>query len=118
MSNSGLNLFIPIELLFNSLNGLNLSEKQQILHFLDNVIAEAEENEATTQDIQVMSKEYTNINHSKFTHETLENNFTEKALVDLREQLKEGAIQRAERDLGLAEEWFQLEVESCQIQAK
>jgi CopG family transcriptional regulator/antitoxin EndoAI len=35
----------------------------------------------------------------------------QKTLANLREQLKEGAIQRAERDLGLVEEWFDLEEE-------
>ena len=30
-----------------------------------------------------------------------------------KEQLKQGAIKRAERDLGLVEEWFNLEEEVC-----
>ncbi|MEH2375990.1 hypothetical protein [Nostoc sp.] len=33
----------------------------------------------------------------------------QKALVNFREQLKQGAIQQAERDLGLVEECFDLE---------
>lgn len=35
----------------------------------------------------------------------------EKQRVDLKQQLKEGAIARAKRDLNLAEEWFELEEE-------
>ena len=37
-----------------------------------------------------------------------------KAVNNLREQLKEGAIQNAERDLKLAEEWYDLEEEAWQ----
>ena len=43
MSQTGLNLFIPMELLINSLNALTLSEKQQLWRILDEAIADAEE---------------------------------------------------------------------------
>lgn len=50
---------------------------------------------------------------SRFINEAVQYYITQKALINLREQLKEGAIQRAERDLGLVEEWFGLEEELC-----
>ncbi|MEH2212897.1 MAG: pentapeptide repeat-containing protein [Nostoc sp.] len=50
---------------------------------------------------------------SRFINEAVQYYITQKALINLREQLKEGAIQRAERDLGLVEEWFDLEEELC-----
>jgi CopG family transcriptional regulator / antitoxin EndoAI len=40
----------------------------------------------------------------------------EKFRENLKQQLKKGAIQRAERDLGLVEEWFELEEEVWQRQ--
>ena len=43
MSQTGLNLFIPMELLINSLNALSLSEKQQLWQILDEAIADAKE---------------------------------------------------------------------------
>jgi hypothetical protein len=45
MSQTGLNLFIPMELLINSLNALSLSEKQQLWRILDEAIADAEEDD-------------------------------------------------------------------------
>lgn len=37
---------------------------------------------------------------------------------NLKQQLKEGAVKRAERDLRLAEEWFPLEEEAWQKEQK
>jgi H2-forming N5,N10-methylenetetrahydromethanopterin dehydrogenase-like enzyme len=104
MSQSGLNLFIPMELLINSLNALTLSEKQQLWRILDEAIADVEEenwreNEETKKEIQLVRNEYANGSYSKFSN--------------IKEQLKQGAIKRAERDLGLVEEWFNLEEEAC-----
>ncbi|MEH2179669.1 ribbon-helix-helix domain-containing protein [Nostoc sp.] len=48
---------------------------------------------------------------SRFINEAVQYYIAQKSLANLREQLKEGAIQRAERDLGLVEEWFDLEEE-------
>jgi hypothetical protein len=45
MSQTGLNLFIPMELLINSLNALSLSEKQQLWQILDEAIGDAEEDD-------------------------------------------------------------------------
>lgn len=50
---------------------------------------------------------------SRFINEAVQYYIAQKTLANLREQLKEGAIQRAERDLGLVEEWFDLEEELC-----
>jgi CopG family transcriptional regulator/antitoxin EndoAI len=104
MSQSGLNLFIPMELLINSLNALTLSEKQQLWRILDEAIADVEEenwreDEETKKEIQLVRNEYANGSYSKFSN--------------IKEQLKQGAIKRAERDLGLVEEWFNLEEEAC-----
>jgi CopG family transcriptional regulator/antitoxin EndoAI len=104
MSQTGLNLFIPMELLINSLNALSLSEKRQISQLLNEAIADAEEekgqeDEAAKKEIQLVRGEYATGNYSEFSN--------------IKEQLKQGAIKRAERDLGLAEEWFNLEEEAC-----
>ncbi|WP_235335267.1 MULTISPECIES: hypothetical protein [Aphanizomenon] len=104
MSQTGLNLFIPMELLINSLNTLSLSEKQQLWRILDKAIADAEEenwreDEEIKKEIQLVRDEYANGNYSQFSN--------------IKEQLKQGAIKRAERDLGLAEECFNLEEEAC-----
>lgn len=55
---------------------------------------------------------------SKFINEAVQYYIEQKALADLREQLKEGAIRRAERDLQLAEESFYLEEEAWQKNEK
>ena len=65
MSQTGLNLFIPMELLINSLNALSLSEKQQLWRILDEAIADAEEDdwredEETKKEIQLVRDEYAN----------------------------------------------------------
>ncbi|MBO1063990.1 hypothetical protein FJR39_00825 [Dolichospermum flos-aquae UHCC 0037] len=103
MSQTGLNLFIPIELLIDSLNALSLSEKRKISQLLNEAIADNEEenwqeDEETKKEIQLVRDEYANGSYSKF---------------NIKEQLKQGAIKRAERDLGLVEEWFNLEEEAC-----
>lgn len=48
---------------------------------------------------------------SGFINEAVQYYIAQKALVNFREQLKEGAFQQAERDLELVEEWFDLEEE-------
>ncbi|MBO1057258.1 MAG: hypothetical protein HEQ27_12335 [Dolichospermum sp. JUN01] len=93
-----------MELLINSLNALSLSEKRKISQLLNEAIADAEEenwqeDEETKKEIQLVRDEYANGNYHKFTN--------------LKEQLKQGAIQRAERDLELVDEWFNLEEEAC-----
>jgi len=55
---------------------------------------------------------------SRLINEAVQYYIEQKALADLREQLKEGAIRRAERDLKLAEESFYLEEEAWQKNEK
>jgi CopG family transcriptional regulator/antitoxin EndoAI len=55
---------------------------------------------------------------SRFINEAVQHYIARKALTNLREQLKEGAIRWAERDLGLVEEWFDLEEQACQKNEK
>jgi hypothetical protein len=71
MSQTGLNLFIPMELLINSLNALTLSEKQQLWRILDEAIADAEEenwreDEETKKEIQLVRDEYANGEYMTF----------------------------------------------------
>ncbi|MGF1542655.1 MAG: ribbon-helix-helix domain-containing protein [Pleurocapsa sp.] len=49
---------------------------------------------------------------SRFINDALKYYIAEVEKKKLREQLKQGAIQRAERDLSLAETWFNLEEEA------
>jgi CopG family transcriptional regulator/antitoxin EndoAI len=55
---------------------------------------------------------------SRLINEAVQYYIEQKALADLREQLKQGAIRRAERDLQLAEESFYLEEEAWQKNEK
>jgi CopG family transcriptional regulator/antitoxin EndoAI len=48
---------------------------------------------------------------SRFIDEAVRHYIQETGRANLRKRLKEGAIQRAERDLHLAEEWFTLDEE-------
>jgi hypothetical protein len=71
MSQTGLNLFIPMELLINSLKALTLSEKQQLWMLLDEAIADAEEenwgeDEETKREIQLVRDEYANGEYMTF----------------------------------------------------
>lgn len=63
------------------------------------------------ETIQLIDQVIEKGDRSRFINEAVQYYIAEKALINLREQLKEGAIQRAERDLGLVEEWFDLEEE-------
>ncbi len=51
---------------------------------------------------------------SRFINEAVQYYIKQKASNNLREQLKEGAIKRSQRDLKLAEEWYELEEEAWQ----
>ena len=53
---------------------------------------------------------------SDFINEAVKFYIAEKQRENLKQQLKKGAIQRAKRDLGLVEEWFELEEEAWQRQ--
>ncbi|HLO51961.1 MAG TPA: hypothetical protein VK211_26365 [Kamptonema sp.] len=49
---------------------------------------------------------------SHFIDEAVKFYITEKQRENLKQQVKEGALRRAKRDLGLAEEWLDLEEEA------
>lgn len=71
MSQTGLNLFIPMELLINSLNSLSLLDKRRLWQILDEAIAEAEEesweeDEATATEIQLVRDEYARGEYTTF----------------------------------------------------
>jgi CopG family transcriptional regulator / antitoxin EndoAI len=51
---------------------------------------------------------------SRFIDEAIKHYIGEIGRGNLRKQLKEGAIRRAQRDLALAEEWFTLDEEAGQ----
>jgi CopG family transcriptional regulator / antitoxin EndoAI len=51
---------------------------------------------------------------SRFIDEAIKHYIEEIGRGNLRKQLKEGAIRRAQRDLALAEEWFTLDEEAWQ----
>jgi CopG family transcriptional regulator/antitoxin EndoAI len=51
---------------------------------------------------------------SRFIDEAIKHYVQEVGRGKLREQLKEGALRRAQRDLALAEEWFGLDDEAWQ----
>lgn len=51
---------------------------------------------------------------SSFIDEAIQNYIAQIQKQRLREQLKEGAIRHAERDLGITDDWFALEEESWQ----
>ncbi len=53
-------------------------------------------------------------NRSRFIDEAIKHYIAERGRSNLRQQLKEGAIRRAQRDLTLAEEWFALDEEAWQ----
>lgn len=55
------------------------------------------------ETIQLIDKITQNGERSQFINEAVQYYIAQKALADLREQLKEGAIRRAERDLELVD---------------
>ena len=55
---------------------------------------------------------------SSFIDEAIQNYIAQIQKQRLRDQLKEGAIRHAERDLSLADDWFAVEQESWQQNAQ
>ncbi|BAU05456.1 hypothetical protein NIES592_17545 [Fischerella major NIES-592] len=55
---------------------------------------------------------------SRFTDEAIQNYIAQIHRDRLQQQLKEGAIRRAERDRNLAEDWFALEEQAWQQNAQ
>lgn len=71
MSQIGVQLFIPMEALIESLKSLGLSEKRQLWQILDEAISQAEEenwqeDEATAIEIQAVRDEYANGEYTTF----------------------------------------------------
>ncbi|MBD2385289.1 hypothetical protein [Cylindrospermum sp. FACHB-282] len=94
---------------------INITLPEETIKLIDQVIEKGESPEETLDDGAETPAESV---RSRFINEAVQYYINEKALAHLREQLKQGAIQRAERDLGLVEEWFDLEEEACQINEK
>ena len=53
-------------------------------------------------------------NRSRFIDQAVRHYVASQGRENLRKQLEEGAVRRADRDLRLAEEWFPLEEEAWQ----
>lgn len=79
---------------------IHITLPEETIKLIDQVIEKGESVERMQRD------------RSQLINEAVQYYIAEKALANLREQLKEGAIKRAERDLGLVEEWFDLEEEA------
>jgi CopG family transcriptional regulator / antitoxin EndoAI len=62
-------------------------------------------------DRWLASSDYPEKEYNDLINEAIKLYIAEKQINHLKQQLKEGAIVRAERDLNLAEDWFSLEEE-------
>ncbi|MEH1874258.1 ribbon-helix-helix domain-containing protein [Nostoc sp.] len=71
------------------LNLINITLPDETIELIDQVIEKGDFSEETLRD------------RSQFINEAVQYYIAQKALINLREQLKEGAIQRAKRDLEL-----------------
>ncbi len=70
---------------------INITLSEETLHLLDRLTSDN--------------------NRSRFIDRAIKHYAEAVKRASLKKQLKEGALNRAERDLGLAEEWFPLEEE-------
>lgn len=70
---------------------INITLRDETIELIAQVVDKGDSQEETLGD------------RSLFLNEAVQYNIAQKTLVNLREQLKEGGIQRAERDLELAE---------------
>ncbi|MCP4352515.1 MAG: hypothetical protein GY795_44215 [Desulfobacterales bacterium] len=64
------------------------------------------------QTVNLIEQMTTERNISQFIDEAVKYYIEQVGKISLREQLKNGAIKRAERDLKLSQEWNELEEES------
>jgi CopG family transcriptional regulator / antitoxin EndoAI len=85
---------------------LNITLREETIKLIDQVVEKGDAEYGTLRE------------RSRFINEAVQYYIEQKALADLREQLKEGAIRWAERDLQLAEESFYLEEEAWQKNEK
>ena len=72
---------------------INITLPDETIELIDRVIKKGDSPEERLRD------------RSRFINEAVEYYIAQKALVNIREQLKEGAIQRAKRDLELVKFW-------------
>lgn len=71
-----------------------------------------------TETLQALDRYAQKGDRSKFIHAAIQAYLTQIQTEKLRQQLKEGAIRRAKRDRQLADDWFGLEEEGWQQNAK
>ena len=76
---------------------INISLPDETIELIDQVIGKGDSPEERLRQ------------RSRFINQAVQYYIAQKALVNLREQLKQGAIQRTERDLGFVQEWFDLQ---------
>jgi CopG family transcriptional regulator/antitoxin EndoAI len=67
-----------------------------------------------TETLQAMDKFAPKGDRSRFIHAAIEAYITQIQTEKLRQQLKEGAIRRSQRDHQLTDDWFSLEEEAWQ----
>ena len=70
------------------------------------------------ETLQLLEGVVLNGDRNAFINEAVKFYIAEQNKANLREQLKEGAIRRAQRDLAIAEEWFDIEEEAWQNSEK
>ena len=70
------------------------------------------------ETVQLLERVVPNGDRNAFINEAVKFYIAEQSKANLRERLKEGAIRRAQRDLALAEEWFDIEEEAWQNSEK
>ncbi|AUT02502.1 hypothetical protein CLI64_20075 [Nostoc sp. CENA543] len=79
---------------------INISLPEETIELIDQIL---EKDDPTGEKLH---------QRSQLINEAIQYYLAEKTLTKLEEQLKAGAIQRAERDLGLVSEWYDLEEEA------
>jgi CopG family transcriptional regulator / antitoxin EndoAI len=69
------------------------------------------------ETLQALDRHVPKGDRSQFIHAAIQAYLAQLQKQKLRQQIKEGAIRRAERDLQLADDWFALEEEGWQQNA-
>ena len=68
--------------------------------------------------IRMLDRLAANGNRSRLISEAIIFNVTARAAEHLANRMQQGAIANAQRDVAMAQEWFPVEEETCQPQAK
>ncbi|MGA7937035.1 MAG: ribbon-helix-helix domain-containing protein [Kovacikia sp.] len=71
-----------------------------------------------TETLQALDQHVAKGDRSQFIHAAIQAYLSQIQKEKLRQQLKEGSIRRAQRDRHLADDWFGLEQEGWQQNAK